>query len=558
MPFSFTNSVQKWKSKQANLVGVGYAYTRFLNIPLTQTSLQNVLEEHPDYPSLLSLSDAFDAFKIENVAAQIDTDQLTTSSPPYIAHLNTNGGQFVLVKNATESGFGYIDENHQQTTISRSDFLQKWAGVVFIAEPNQQAGETDYAKKRQGENLEALRWPLIGLGFLLFVFWGVAQAPTAAVSVWVLLKALGVLLSALLLSVQYGQPNELTASLCKLNNKTDCNHILTSSAAKLTDWLGWSEIGLFYFAGGLLVLTSPQTPDGGFNSPPFADLKILWLLAVLALPYTFWSIYYQWRVAKQWCPLCVAVQVVLWLEAVVGFWALDIAEFNTSIFINSIQMFPLRGVVDFFLPPLIWLIIKPLLLKAKQTDSLKKELRQFKNNPALFEASLRQQRPMPALPADLQPITLGNPAAQHTIVMVTNPYCGPCANAHEQLEQALLANPNLKAEIVFAATNHKDDRRGQVARHLLSLNGSGVCLEALASWYALKDYGTWAKQYPFESNNEAAQQLEIQHNWCTVADIEATPTFFIDGFEKTPTYPIADAGRLLAYSSANLAKPVLR
>ena len=32
---------------------------------------------------------------------------------------------------------------------------------------------------------------------------------------------------------------------------------------------------------------------------------------ILALPYTIFSVYYQWRVAKQWCVLCLVVQGLL-------------------------------------------------------------------------------------------------------------------------------------------------------------------------------------------------------------------------------------------------------
>ncbi|HEY2722735.1 MAG TPA: hypothetical protein VGI82_13465 [Chitinophagaceae bacterium] len=39
---------------------------------------------------------------------------------------------------------------------------------------------------------------------------------------------------------------------------------------------------------------------------------ISWL-NIFALPYTLFSVYYQWKVAKQWCILCLAVQGLLLL-----------------------------------------------------------------------------------------------------------------------------------------------------------------------------------------------------------------------------------------------------
>ena len=352
----------------------------------------------------------------------------------------------------------------------------------------------------------------------------------------------------LLLSVQYGKTNDFTDSLCHLNQKTDCNHILTSSAAKITNWLGWSEVGFFYFMAGWvhLCIQGTQTPEGGFgNGVEASSTGLLWLLSLLALPYTFWSIWYQWQVAKQWCPLCVAVQVVVWVE--VCLLSFQIADWHFDI--AAIVPLLMAGISVI----LLWLIVKPLLLQAKKTEELERELHRFKNNPILFKTLLWQQKQMPPLPADLQPIVLGNPYAQHTIVMVTNPYCGPCANAHGQLEQALLDNESLKAEIVFAATNHENDRRGQIARHLLSLNNSDSCQEALASWYASKDYEIWAKQYPSIPNNEAHEQLEVQHRWCTAANIEATPTFFIDGFEIPQIFGLQQSAQLITHLTPETA-----
>jgi len=294
-----------------NLLGVAWAYTRSLRLSVTLATLRDKLTAHPDYPSLLSLADILEQLKVENVALQIDAEQLAILQVPYVAHLRTKGGLFVFVESATADTVTYLDHKHQRTIEAKEDFLKKWSGVVFIAEPNAHSGEKDFPKKQQAERLENLRWPLIVAGFALLTGWGMYDSPTVAAALLLALKAIGTVLTMLLLSVQYGKTNDFTDALCHLNQKTDCNHILTSPAAKITDWLGWSEVGFFYFLGSwfyLISALSPLAPEGGTYLLP------LWGLGGLALPYTFWSIWYQWRVAKQWCPLCVAVQVVIWLE----------------------------------------------------------------------------------------------------------------------------------------------------------------------------------------------------------------------------------------------------
>ena len=549
-------------TERENLIGVAWAYLRNLRPHLTLTALRDALEQHPDYPSLLSLGDTLDRYHIENAALRIDAEQLALLQVPYIAHLRTNGGTFVMVESATGEAFTYHNEKGKRITETREDFLKKWSGVVFIAEPTEASGEKDYATKRQKEQLENLRWPLIIAGFVLLTAVGIFQSPNLSTGVLLGLKATGILLTALLLSVQYGKTNDFTDSLCRLNQKTDCNHILTSPAAKITSWLGWSEVGFFYFMGGWIALIIAGEAQFDIRHSEFV------ILSMLALPYTFWSIWYQWRVAKQWCPLCIAVQVVIWAEVAVG--SLEMMEVNP---VSLLPTMDYRLWTSFLPPILLWLIIKPLLQKSQDAERWRGELRRFKNNPALFEALLNQQKQMPSVPADLQPLILGNPAAEHTITMVTNPYCGPCAKAHIQLEEVLAENPNLKAQIIFAVCHDSDGRKTKVVKHMISLsllvseerirNGieapiGGGPSQGLGAWYAqaTKSYDTWAAQYPADVSIVPDNIIAAHCEWTKMVNIEGTPSFFVDGRKLPELYGLTGASRLMQHLTTDLAESI--
>ncbi len=555
-------------TERENLLGVAWAYLRNLRPNLTLTTLRDALEQHPDYPSLLSLGDTLDRYHIENAALRIDAEQLALLQVPYIAHLRTHGGTFVLVESTTAEAFTCRNEKGKRITEAREDFLEKWSGVVFIAEPNEASGENDYASKRQNEQLESLRWPLIIAGFLLLTAVGIFQSPNLSTVALLGLKAIGVILTALLLSVQYGKTNDFTDSLCHLNQKTDCNHILTSPASKITSWLGWSEVGFFYFMGGWMYLNPSLT----LPSREGINLLPLWVMGVLALPYTFWSIWYQWRVAKQWCPLCVAVQVVIWAECLLNP-TLTLPSREGVLNSPSLRGEGIGGwglIAAFALPILICLIIKPLLLKSKQADGWQRELRKFKNNPDIFNALLAKQKRMPPVPADLQPIILGNPAAEHTITMVTNPYCGPCGKGHVQLEEVLAENPNLKAQIIFAVCHDSDGRKTKVAKHMISLsllvseegirNGIeapiGGMGAAMGAWYSqtTKNYDAWAAQFPADISIVPNDIIAAHCEWTKNANIEGTPTFFVDGRKLPELYGLTGASRLMQHLTTDLAE----
>lgn len=549
-------------TERENLLGVAWAYLRppsiippsgrvgGLSSKLTLTTLRDTLEQHPDYPSLLSLGDTLDRYHIENAALRIDAEQLALLQVPYIAHLRTHGGTFVLVERATAEAFTYRNEKGKRITETREDFLKKWSGVVFIAEPTEVSGEKNYAAKRRQEQLENLRWPLIITGFLLLTAVGMFQSPNLATGALLGLKAIGVILTALLLSVQYGKPNDFTDSLCRLNNHTDCNHILTSPAAKITPWLGWSEVGFFYFMGGWIALMTADDAQFDIRNSEFV------ILSFLALPYTFWSIWYQWRVAKQWCPLCVAVQVVIWAECLSS--PLTLRGSDPK---GVTYLFPLWGLgglaVAFALPIFLWLIIKPLLQKSQEAERWRGELRRFKNNPAIFNALLAKQKQMPPVPADLQPIILGNPAAEHTITMVTNPYCGPCGKGHDELEELLSLSSNVKAHIFFTTCYDIDDKVGKVAKHLLALQAiGGVVSAALQGWYnqPIRNYEKWAANYPV-SNTEIYQTAADGHcTWTSAANVPGTPTFYVNGLYWGRWYKLKEIGMLLESLEKDLAE----
>lgn len=114
------------------------------------------------------------------------------------------------------------------------------------------------------------------------------------------LSLMGMGVSYLLLLKQETIQSEYADKICSLFHQKDCNDILESSAAKIGVF-SWSEIGFGYFLSNVLLIVL------------FPDLiRYLVLINMITLPYTVWSIWYQYRIARQWCVLCLSVQGILW------------------------------------------------------------------------------------------------------------------------------------------------------------------------------------------------------------------------------------------------------
>src|SRR6202000_2271777 len=102
--------------------------------------------------------------------------------------------------------------------------------------------------------------------------------------------------------------------------------VLQSKASHIGG-ISWSAIGFTYFTGSLLF----QLFAGMIN--PVALSLLAWI-NLAALPYVLFSVFYQWRVARQWCVLCLSVQVLLVLQFVT---ALADGRFDPAAFSRSLD-----------------------------------------------------------------------------------------------------------------------------------------------------------------------------------------------------------------------------
>ena len=199
-------------------------------------------------------------------------------------------------------------------------------------------------------------------------------------------------------------------------------------------------------------------------------LFIVSWLNVLAAPYTFFSVYYQWRVARQWCVLCLCVQLILVLQlatALAGGWHTGVSL--TAVFTSST---PVAALVAYLLPFTMVSLLLPVWRTAKESRKNRKALQRLKHNTQIFEALALRQKNIGESMEGLG-ITLGNAHARHKLVKVCNPYCGPCAGAHRPVEELLENNPDIQLQIIFTATNDEGDKRASPVKHLLAIAEKG-------------------------------------------------------------------------------------
>lgn len=489
-----------------------------LAAPVTRTALTETLLSHPQFPSLLSLAESFEEWGVDALPVRLRAGQWEQVSTPLVAELQAENDQehWSVVESLSEEAVTYTvfgEGAPYSITEPLEAFLTRTTGVALLAEADAQAGEGDYAAHRRQERLKQAAVPVVTVAAVFLLGLGLWRLQSSLLVGWSVVNLLGLAFCVALLAEKWGEAGSFVKKLCGTGPKLGCDRVVNSSAGTLFGWLSLAEVGLVYFAGTMLTLSlSPATAG--------------WLLVLnaLALPYTVFSVGYQAFVVKAWCRLCLGVQAVLWVSALLGYviWqGLDLAFGREQLLLTA---------AGFVLATLGYMAVHAWQKERRRAQRLERENRRFKRSPEVFAALLEKQPVVDTqgLPDEL---VLGSSDAPVTLTVVSNPYCPPCTEAHPVLERLLNRFPGgVKLVLRFTGNPYDEaDRHNQAARHLISLARQPNRAAAVHDWYATKDYAAWSARYPADPDVDAAHLHRLHLAWCERAGVEYTPSTFING-----------------------------
>lgn len=127
---------------------------KILKVPATRTYIQQLLEDHPDYPSLLSISDVLKNYGVENIAVKTELKKFNELSLPLIAQISLVDNRkrdkyFTLVTDYSNEKISFIHPlDEKEFTISEEAFKEIFLDYVLLAEANESAGEKTLQKNR--------------------------------------------------------------------------------------------------------------------------------------------------------------------------------------------------------------------------------------------------------------------------------------------------------------------------------------------------------------------------------------------------------------------------
>jgi uncharacterized membrane protein len=275
-----------------------------------KTSSQTLkeLKSHPHYPGLISFNYVLDNLKVENMALRASYEQMQNEFPkPLLVHMNDNGGMYLVVDNLDEERVHFVNERGKLESQPKDDFLKTWSGIAMLVDAEAKVKEEGYKLNLIKDSINKIKLPLAIGSLILAAFYAVYFTNNNLEVfdyLFLFTKSIGLIASIPLMIQLIDKQNPYVKKLCsskKADSKVNCSSILDSPAAYFLGIFSWSEIGFVYFSTLFLYILLFQGHS----------LEIVISLAFMAAWYPFYSIVYQWKIARQWCRLCLAVQAVL-------------------------------------------------------------------------------------------------------------------------------------------------------------------------------------------------------------------------------------------------------
>lgn len=501
-------------------------FLELLKIPISKRYVKNIIHSHPDFPTLLSISDTLERLGIEHSVGRLKKENLIDLPYPYLLPITT--GKILVIKSRTD-------------LINHEDELEFWSGVVLQAKSKTETRDkTNIAILNAEIQIRNYAIGLIAvLSILLFI-------PILYSFSWFLLALLitsifGLIVGYFLVAKELGVSYKAIDSFCNVKENINCDKVLKADI-KLFG-VNFSDAVIIYFLFQIISLafavTLPEVTQTLLNA--------LALISTFTIPTVLFSIYYQKFIVKTWCRLCLIIDILLSVQAIVFCYG----YLNKIMLLSDLTVWHSMKLGLLFLATWFFImLIKKIVEWINSMNKVEMGSNRVKHSITVFGELLMKQRRIDSTPFKDE-MLVGRQDAPVKIIMVSNTHCNPCKKGHEIATQLVDMYPS-KVSIAFRFVRiGYDTFKTEALLYLLTLwlqqirgnaDESKNTLKLIHDWYSTLDLDKFKKKYPSKIGNEMeAKDLETQHyTWINETGIPFTPTFFINGYQLPKEYSIDD------------------
>ena len=494
-----------------------------LGVNYTQTYAYKIYAENPDKNNFLGLYSMFTHYGICTRCFRLE--DFSNTSALKVPFLTVRAGRFIVVNTIFDNMVSYEDNNGKHE-LSIDRFLDGWDGNVMLLKITSSSSEPDYQIHRRDELYHHLMCITSVLAFVFILaacYLMNGSIMEKGIAPLLFLDILGIGVCYLLVRKQLRLNTPLGDKICSALGQRGCDSVLNSPSSKILGTIKLSEIGFGYFLGDIILLSIPSF----VGTVPF-------LLTILCLQVTLWSIGYQALVLKRWCPLCLCVILVLWLKS---------SLVMISSLLKGLGSVGSWGISSSIL--LLSVLIVHFVSKIEEqkfiavTNALR--LNSLKSDEDVFRTLLHKQ-PYYEVSDQDSTIVFGNKDSDLCITVLTNPHCNPCARMHRSIQRLLISAPNIKVRYIFTSFYESLKESDRYLVGLYFYEGQERAKDYYDNWFehARHDFQAMIAEKDYSTLSDAIdEELTHHYSWKTRMKIHGTPTVLLNGY-KLPDFYLVD------------------
>lgn len=456
-------------------------------------------QSHPNYPSLLAITDGLNYLNIENIAASIPFEHFDELTNSFIAELKIdNPSLYLLTKGENE--FTIEDEEGKVKILNRADLEKYWSGIVLLVEENE---KEEISSKWKSSSY------MLPIALVLLCLLSISTKLNNHLhTTFLLIAAIGVFISKEILETFFNNKNNTDSKFCSISEEFSCDSIIKSKSYSFSKYIEFVDLPVIFFSFSFISLLFGLEME-----------YLIGLASVLSLPVLFYSIYLQKFSLKKWCLLCLLISVLMLSNAVLFLVNYRMFSLDYHQVINAV------GLLLLIVP--LWFLLKKWIEKFNKNEVELNKLLRFKRSEGVFQKTVETINNVESFNA-LDKMIIGDENAPNVISLFLSPSCPHCHTAYKDAKELLMKYPNkLKLAICYNLnTNNVDNPYLDIARSVLNLynNGKNV-IQALDDWHIerlnIDDWkAKWKKTDAFTKENN---QLEMYFQWCLENEFNYAP-----------------------------------
>lgn len=500
-----------------------------MKLPITRRSIRDTLLSHPLYPTLSSISDAFDEWKVKHVITKINLKMMQELELTAITETSEYG--IVYITKISNGEVRYMDSAHNHRKMPVCDFEHIWSGISIIIEDVSDAIEENHEERRRKEIKSSAILYLGGLSFIilsiLLLYLNTTILTISEKIVLLFNNFTGAVVSLVFYAQKRLSVKFPLGDFCKKGKIIDCDTVFLST--KKSSWIFQNiiEFSTAYFSSICMLLIVEPLDDPMRNS--------IYLIILLSPPVIIWSFITQTFILKKICSLCCVILCnlivnILFVRYPIS--SLDIAVLlKFGLFFSSIV--------------LVLANIRYGYNVEKEKYSLIRQLRKVKLDYRTIMAHLSNRK----IETPRYGFIFGNESSRTELAFIVSLRCNHCVKLVSKLLWYKDIYPNIKYNIVYNV-DENDDVSCRIVSYLYALYKANDYKKFISVLESVLLNPKSRVDEPGSSNEILSLAIDYnlidsQKEFCTAANADYYPAIFVNGKQLSNLYGIRDMSSLI-------------